>query len=323
MKRLILAAAFILMGSGMTIVTPVQAQPYPVHPVQLIIPLVAGSALDVNGRLFAEEFGKVLGTQVLPMNKPGASLTLGTDAVAKSKKDGYMLAYTNTSAIVYARVLNPEIVPYDPVRDLEPLGLHCFFPLAGAVQESSPWKNFAELIEYAKKNPGKLRVATHGQGSIDHFNLEIIQSLTGAQFTHVPFKGGQQVLGALLGGHVEVIFHAFGQVNPQVEAKKMRILLVTNKTAEFPDLPTLREFGYKQDLLSAWFALFGPAGLPEDVKKVLVPAVEKTVKNPELKAKIEKMGFIVNYKPPAELRKLMVEDYEKALEIAIKVGLRK
>ena len=324
MKRLIPATAFILMVYGISIgIPPVQAQPYPARPVQLIIPLVAGSALDVNGRLFAEELGKALGTQIVPANKPGASLTLGTDAVAKSKKDGYMLAYTNTSAIVYARVLSPEIVPYDPVKDLEPLGLHCFFPLALAVQASSPWKTFDELIDYAKKNPGKLRVATHGQGSIDHFNLEIIQSLSGAQFTHVPFKGGQQVLGALLGGHVEMIFHAFSQVMPQVEGGKMRILLVTNKTADFPNLPTLPEFGYKQDLLSAWFALFGPAGLPEDVKKVLVPAIEKVVRNPELKTKIDKMGFIVNYKSPVELKKLMVEDYERAMEIAVKVGLRK
>ncbi|MCJ7784859.1 MAG: tripartite tricarboxylate transporter substrate binding protein, partial [Desulfobacterales bacterium] len=181
--------------------------------------------------------GKILGTQIVPMNKPGASLTLGTDAVAKSRKDGYAVAYTGSAAIVYTRILDPETVPYDPVKDLEPLGLHCFTPLAAAVQEGSPWKNFAELIEYAKKNPGKIRVATYGQGSIDHFNLEIIQSLTGAQFTHVPFKGGEQVVSALLGGHVEVIFHAFSQVMPQVEAKKMRILLVTNKTADFPNLP--------------------------------------------------------------------------------------
>ena len=324
MKRVLFVAGFSLIIYGISIgIEPVHAQPYPSRPIQFVIPLVASSALDVNGRIFAEEFGKALGTQVVPVNKPGGSLTLGTDIVVKSKKDGYTLAYTNTTAIVYARVLNPEIVPYDPVRDLEPLGLHCFFPLATAVQESSPWKTFPELIDYAKKNPGKLRVATHGQGSIDHFNLEIIQSLTGAQFTHVPFKGGEQVVSAALGGHVEVIFHAFGQVMPQVEAGKLRILLVTNKTADFPNLPTLPEFGYKQDLLSAWFALFGPAGLPEDVKKVLIPAIEKVVRNQELKAKIEKMGFIVNYKSPAELKKLMVDDYERAMEIALKVGLRK
>ncbi len=304
-------------------ISNLHAQPYPNRPVQFIIPLVAGSAMDINGRLLAEELGKILGTQMVVTNKVGAAMTLGTDVVAKSKKDGYTICYTGTSGIVYSRVLNPETVPYDPVKDLEPLGVHCFFALAVAVQESSPWKSFAELIEFARKNPGKVRVATHGQGSIDHFNLEIIQSLTGVQFTHVPFKGGQQVVTALLGGHVEVISHAFSQVIPHVDGGKMRILLMTKKMADFPNLPTLPELGYKQDLLSAWFALYGPAGIPEEVKKVLVPAIEKAIKDRELKTKIEKMGFIVDYKTPAELKKLGVEDYEKAHAVAVKVGLQK
>jgi len=323
MKLLTLSACFFLFFFLFAGAPALHAQSYPNRPIQVIIPLVAGSAMDVNGRLLAEELGKILGTQTVPMNKPGASLTLGTDAVAKSKKDGYTIAYTGSAAIVYTRILDPEIVPYDPLKDLEPLGLHCFTPLACAVQEGSPWKSLDELIDYAKKNPGKVRVATYGQGSIDHFNLEIIQSLTGAQFTHVPFKGGQSVLTALLGGHVEVIFHAFGQVIPYADSRKMRILLVTKKIADFPNLPTLPESGFKQDLLSAWFALYGPAGMPEEVKKVLVEGVEKAIKNHDLKMKIEKMGFIVDYKSPTELKKLMGEEYEKALAIAQKVGLRK
>jgi len=324
MKRFMSVAVFVLMCAAAGLgVAPAQAQPYPTHPIQMVIPLVPGSALDVNGRLFADEFGKAVGTQIIPVNKPGGSLTLGTDFVAKSKKDGYMLAYTNTSAIIYSRVLSPEIVPYDPGKDLEPLGLHCFFPLAAAVQPSSNWKSFAELIDYAKKNPGKLTWATLGPGGIDYFNLEIIQSLTGAQFTHVPFKGGQAIVTGLLGGHVDVIFHAYGQVMEQVEAGKMRILLVTNKSSQHPEFPTLPETGYKQDLLSAWFAMYGPAGLPDNIKKVLLPAFEKTVKNQELKKKIENLGFVVDYRGPADLRKLMDQDYTRAMEIATKVGLRK
>ena len=97
----------------------------------------------------------------------------------RSKKDGYTLVYTNASAIVFTRVTHPETVPYDPVKDLEPLGLHLFLPLTVTVLESSAWKNYTELVDYAKKNPGKLRVCTHGQGTVDHFNLEITQSLTG------------------------------------------------------------------------------------------------------------------------------------------------
>ncbi len=106
--------------------------------------------------------------------------------------------------MVYARVTEPAGVPYDPVKDFDPLGLHTFFPLSVAVQASSPWKTFNELVDYAKKNPGKLRVSTAGMGSTANFNVEITQSLTGAQFTHVPFKGGEAVVTALLGGHVEV-----------------------------------------------------------------------------------------------------------------------
>jgi len=323
MRHFTFSACFFLFLSVCSGTATPHAQPYPNRPIQLIIPLVAGSAMDVNGRLLAEELGKILGTQIVPMNRPGASLTLGTDAVVKSKKDGYTIAYTGSAAIVYTRILDPETVPYEPVRDLEPLGLHCFTPLALAAQESSPWKNFAELIEYAKKNPGKIRVATYGQGSIDHFNLEIIQSSTGAQFTHVPFKGGQSVITALLGEHIEVISHAFGQVIPYVDGKKMRILLITKKMADFPNLPTLPESGYKQDLLSAWFALYGPAGLPEEVKKALVQAIEKAIKNHDLKVKIEKMGFIVDYRSSAELKQLIGEDYERALAIATKIGLHK
>jgi tripartite-type tricarboxylate transporter receptor subunit TctC len=301
----------------------IHAQPYPNRPIQLIIPGAAGSILDITGRLLGDEVGKIIGTQLIPVDKPGAGFTLGTDFVVRSKKDGYTLAYTNSPAIVYARILNPETVPYDPDKDLEPLGLHLFFPIAIAVQANSPWKTFGELVDYAKKNPEKLRVSTTGIGSTSHFDLEIIQSLTGAQFNHVPFKGGESVITALLGGHVEMTCDAIGKITPHVESGKMRVLLLTNKMPELPHVPTITELGYKQDLPSTWFAMYGPAGMPEEVKKVLVPAIEKAIKNPELKAKIEKMQFVVQYQSPAELKKLAAEEYERSLAIAIKAGLRK
>jgi tripartite-type tricarboxylate transporter receptor subunit TctC len=324
MRRLTIALYLIsiiyIFGLGASIV---QAQPYPNRPIQLVIPMIPGSPLDIPGRLFAEELGKVLGTQVVVLNKPGASATLGTDAVVRSKKDGYTLVYTNASAIVFTRVTHPETVPYDPVKDLEPLGVHLFLPLTVTVLESSPWKNYTDLVDYAKKNPGKLRVCTHGQGTVDHFNLEITQSLTGAQFTHVPFKGGQTITAAMLGEHVEATYTAISSVLPFVNSGQMRILLLSKKLPEIPKIPTLSELGYTQDLFSPWFALYAPAGLPEEVKKVLVPAIEKAVNHPESKAKINSMGFMVDYKSPEELRKLMREYYERANAIALKIGLRK
>jgi tripartite-type tricarboxylate transporter receptor subunit TctC len=266
---------------------------------------------------------KILGTQIIVVNKPGAALTLGTDAVVRSKKDGYTLVYTSSGALVYARVINPETVPYNPSKDLEPLGVHLFYPLTVTVQETSPWKTLPELVDYAKKNPGKLRVSTTGVGSTDHFNVGIIQSVTGAQFTHVPFKGGESVVAALLGGHVEVTFDTLSKVLPHVEAGKLRILVISKKRAEFPNIPTLTELGYKQGMISAWFGFYAPSGIPDEVKNTLVSAIEKVINNPELKAKTEKLGFIVDYKSPAESRKLGEEDYERALVIAEKLGIRK
>jgi tripartite-type tricarboxylate transporter receptor subunit TctC len=302
----------------------IHAQPYPNRPIQLIIPNVPGAVMDISGRLLADELGKILGTQIIVINKPGAAMIVGTEAVARSKKDGYTLAYTGSSAIVYARATNPETVPYDPEKDLDPLGLHLFLPQSIAVQEISPWKTFGELVDYARKNPGKLRVSTIGIGSTSHFNVEIIQSLTNSQFTHVPFKGGESVIAALLGGHVEASLDAPNKFIPHVNSGKLRMVLVSKKMAEYPKIPTASELGYKQDLLTAWLAIFAPAGIPEDVKKVLVPAIEKAIRNPELKAKIEKMeGFIVDYKSPEELRKLFLEEYERANAIAVKIGLRK
>jgi len=304
-------------------VTMVQAQPYPNHPIQLIIPIPAGGGGDVNGRILIDELGRILGQQIIVTNRPGASDTLGTDALAKSKKDGYTLGYTSSAAMVYSRVTNPESVPYDPVKDFDLLALHTFFPLSVAVQLSSPWKTFNELVDYAKKNPGKLRVSTAGVGSTSNFDVEIVQSLTGAQFTHVPFKGGEAVVTALLGGHVEVSFDIVGKFMPHVEGGKLRLLLVSRRVPSLPNLPTITELGYKRDLLSGWHAMFGPAGMPDEAKKILVPAIEKAVKNPEGKSKIEKMGYVVEYKPPEELRRLIIDDYDTARAIAVKLGLSK
>ena len=207
MKRVLIVVGLLMaVGWVNSETSTAQAQPYPNRSIQLIIPIPAGGGGDVNARLLLEDLGKTLGTQVVAVNKPGAADTVGTDATAKSKKDGYTIGYTSSAALVYARIINPENVHYDPIKDFDHLGLHVFFPLAIAVQESSPWKTLGELIDYAKKNPGKIRVSTPGLGSTAHFNLELIQSLTGAQLTHIPFKGGggchHGSAGRPRGGHV-------------------------------------------------------------------------------------------------------------------------
>jgi tripartite-type tricarboxylate transporter receptor subunit TctC len=324
MKRLMLVFGLIFVVYELTFEAPaVLAQSYPNRPIQLVIPLPPGAQGDVSGRLLADEIGKNLGTQVIVVNKPGATSTVGTEIVARSKKDGYTIVYTSSGPISYIRVTHPEMVHYDADKDLEPLGVHVFYPATATVSESSPWKTFADLIDYAKKNPGKLRVSTTGIGSSDHFNVEIIQSLTGTQFTHVPFKGGESVLTALLGGHVEVTFDTFSKVFPYIESKQLRPLVISKKRTELPNVPTLMELGYKEEMISAWFGFYAPSGIPQDVKNALVSAIEKAINNPDLKAKTEKLGFIVEYKTPAEARRLAQDYYERIQVIAGKLGLKK
>ena len=205
MKRFLFVVVLFLVVCQLGIETPAgHAQPYPTHPIQLLTPGTPGLMQDISCRILGEEVGKTLNVQMTVMNKPGASMTLATDAVVRSKKDGYTILYASATPLVYAPVTNPKIVPYDPVKDLEPLGGEAVFPFTVTVQEDAPWKTFPELVDYAKKNPGKLRVATPGVLSTDNFNVQVVQALTGAQFTHVPMSSGPAI--ALLGGHVELTF---------------------------------------------------------------------------------------------------------------------
>lgn len=322
MRRFIFVIGIFMVGYVLGAVT-VHAQPYPSHPIQFVIPGAPGDAADIAARSVAEELSKILKTPVVPINKPGGASTIGTDFVAKSKKDGYTLLYGITSGIVYSPAFSPETTPYDPIRDLEPLGLHVFFPTAISVQAEAPWKNFSEVIEYAQKNPGKFRCGTLGVGSINHFQLEIIRSLTGVDITMVPFKGASPAVTALLGGHIESAFVAVTISSPHYKSGKLRGILLDQKVADLPDIPTLPQLGYKRDLPPTYFAFFAPASIPEEVKKVLIPAIEKATKDSELMAKLQKMWFIPNYKSPAELKRLMSEDYENAREMVKKMGVTK
>jgi tripartite-type tricarboxylate transporter receptor subunit TctC len=321
MNRIVSSMAGLALLLMVVCVSTVSAQPYPNRSVQLVIPGPAGLMQDIPGRIISEEVGKILNTQMVVLNKPGASMTLGTDFVVKSKKDGYTLLFTSTAPMIYPRVFDPQSLPYDPDKDLDPLGGRALVPFTVAVQESSPWKTLEELIEHAKKNPETLRVGTPGVETASNFDLQIIQSLTGAKFTHIPIVKGPAV--ALLGGHIEVVVLPITEVVSYAQAGKMRILATSNKLAEFPNVPTLKELGHKQELLPTWFGFYAPSGVPEEVKKVFAPAVEKAIGNPEIRARLEKLNFIVDYKAPGEMKKLIVEEYDIVSGIAKKVGLVK
>jgi len=299
------------------------AQSYPSGAINLVIPLAAGDTADVTGRTIGEELSKLLKVPIITLNRPGAGGTLGTDSAVKAKKDGYTILFTNNAALIYNRILTPEAVAYDPLRDLTPLGLATRFPLILAVRQDAPYKNFGELVEFSKKNPGKVRVGTVGAGSVGHFTLELINSLTGAGLTMVPFKGASPGVTAILGGHVEGGVLALGMLGSHMKAGAMRGVLVTSRIPEFSDIPTLPQLGYRQNLLGVWTAFFAPAGVPAEVTKVLVPAVEKAVKDPAVGPKLAALGVVPDYSPPEKLVAEIREEHKIVEEIAKKAGLVK
>jgi tripartite-type tricarboxylate transporter receptor subunit TctC len=299
------------------------AQSYPNQPISLVIPLAPGDAGDVAGRAMADELSKLLKVSVATLNKPGGGLTIGTDAVVKAKKDGYTILLTSNTALIAGRILNPETVPYDSFKDLTPLGMATRTPVMFVVRSDAPYKRFADLVEFAKKNPGKIRVGTAGVGTAGHFALELINSLTGAGMTMVPFKGASPAATALLGGHLEGALLAIGTLSGHLQGGQVRGLVVSSKSPPFPEVPMLTQLGYRQNVHGVWYAFFAPAGVPQEVTAALVPAIEKAVKEPNIVAKLAPLGMVQDYAAPEKLVTEMREEYQAVEEIAKKAGLVK
>jgi tripartite-type tricarboxylate transporter receptor subunit TctC len=298
-------------------------QGYPSRPINLIIPMAPGDALDITGRLMGEALARTLKISVVPLNKPGAGGAVGTDFVAKSKNDGYTLLMVNSASVITAKILHPEDVNYDPFKDLTPLGLTTITPTVVTVKRDSPFKNMIELAEYSKKNPGKIRCATPGLGTLADLNISNIKTSTGADITVIPFKGASPAITALIGGHVEMATSAITPVIDHLRSGEVRGLVISKKVLEFPNISTLRELGFQRDLFGVWFAFFAPAGIPAEVKEKLVPAIEKVVKDPTIVSRMAKMGLIQEYDPPDKLLQDWTKEYKLAEEIAKKEGLVK
>ena len=298
---------------------PLKAQTYPTQPIQMVIPMAPGDTVDLSGRAIAMEMTKILKTPVITINKPGGGSTIGANLVAKAKKDGYTILFANSN-IYYAPAMDPDTVPYDPLKDLEPLCLAVSVPLTVPVQADSPWKTFQELMAYMKQNPGKIRGSSSGIGSVGHFNFEVIQFETGNAINMIPYKGASPAMAALLGGHVETSTLSLSLIAPHVKAGKLRILLISQKTPEFSNIPTLKQLGYKQDIMSVRFAFYVPAGLPDSVKKILVPAIQTAIKAPDVVNAIQNMGALEDFVPGEEFKKMMTEEYGMARQLMKKAA---
>lgn len=301
----------------------IYCQVYPERQINLVIPMAPGDGVDIAGRLMAEELSKLLKVPIVVLNKPGAGGGIGTDFVTKAKNDGYTILLTPSAPIIYNRILNPSEVPYDSFKDLTPIALTTHTPIVIAIRSDAPFKDFREFVDFAKKNPGKIRIGTMGIGSVGDFDTEIIKSMVNINITSVPFKGASPAITALLGGHVEAVAVALGPLIAHIRAGKVKGILISTTFPEFPEIPTLKQSGYKQDLLGVWFAFFGPARLPEHIKNSLVPIIEKVVKDPTISSRLAKAGMIQEFEPPDKLFQRMQEEYKTADEIAKLAGLKR
>jgi tripartite-type tricarboxylate transporter receptor subunit TctC len=315
----LLAGVVVVAGAPAT----ARAQSYPSAAITLVIPLSPGDGADVAGRAMGEELAKRLKVSVVPVNRPGGGTMIGTDSVAKAKKDGYTLLIAPNAAVVSARILNPETVPYDPLKDLTPLGLTTRTPVILTAKGDAPYRTLAELVEHAKRNPGKVRAATVGVGSVGHFSVEMLNAVSAAAITAIPFKGGAPAITALLGGHVELAAISVAAASPHLRSGAMRGLVVSSKTPAFPELPTLSEAGYRQNLPGIWFAFYAPAGIPAEVRGVLVSALEAIVKDPALAARLAPLGMVQEWAPPERVAAEIREEHRVLDELAKRAGLAK
>jgi tripartite-type tricarboxylate transporter receptor subunit TctC len=310
--RILIAVVFTLCFALLN--QPLMAQTFPSSPVQMVIPMAPGDSVDVIGRTMANEMTKLLKTPVIPVNKVGGGGAIGADYVVRSKKDGYTFLFANSN-IYYTHAMNPETVPYNPLTDLEPLCLAISSPLTVPVLADSPWKTFQELMTYMKQNPGKIRGSSSGVGSVGHFNFELIRLETGNAINMIPYKGASPAMAALLGGHVETSTLAISLIAPHVTAGKLRPLAISQKVPEFPDIPTLKDLGYKRDLMSVRFAFYVPVGLPDNIKQVLTAAIEKTIKAPDVVKVVHSLGTIEDFVRGPEFKKMMIEEHGMVIQL--------
>jgi len=318
----ILAATSIALAT-LAAATQIHAQDYPKGSVTLVIPLAPGDATDTSARAIAEELSRELKVAIIPVNRPGAGGALGTDLVVKSNPDGYTIILTNNASLVFRSILDPETANYNPLTDLTPLGLAMRSPSILAIRGDAPYKSFNALVEHAKRNPGSVRVGTAGAGSVGDFCVLTLNSLTGAGLTTVPFTGASPAVTALLGGHVEGVILALGTMTGHLRSGTLRGIVISGKYPDFPDIPTLSELGYSEQLFGIWVGFFAPAGVPAAVTRALVPALERAIRSPAIGAKLKPLGILMDYSPPEKLLAEIREERARVQGLARKAGLLK
>ena len=296
---------------------------YPDKPIRLIVPQAPGSATDTVARILASELGPQLNQTIIVENRPGAAFTIGLDIVAKAAPDGYTLAIGPIGALS----ISPNMVaklPYSIERDFQPVALIAHGHLLLAVAPTSEYKSVKDLIEAAKKNPGKMTNASSASGSPGHVGAELFKYMAGIEAVHVPYRGGAAATTDLIAGRVTFMFESLNSISGHARSGAVRALAVSGerRSVGFPDLPTVAEAGVPGYAAPTWSGLVGPAGMPRPVLDKLNAAVNRAIQTPAFKERFASIGDEPGGGTPEEFGNTIKADLAKWKDVVQRSGAR-
>jgi tripartite-type tricarboxylate transporter receptor subunit TctC len=298
------------------------AQDYPNRPIRFIIPYSAGSTTDVIGRVFAQKLSEVLGQTVTVENKAGAGGNIATEALARSAPDGYTIAFSTSAT----HATNPALydkVSFDPIKDFTHIALMVSAPNMLAINPKIPATNMAELIAYAKANPGKLTYISAGSGTSPHMAGELLKTMAGIDIQHVPYKNINQGFTDLFAGEVSMTFYHVPVIYPHVKSGQLRALGVatTERSPIAPEVPPISDTVKGYDL-RPWWGLSGPAGMPKDVVEKLYTATTKVLSDPATEKRFIELGLIITPMTTQQFNDFAVAELAKWTKIVRDSGAR-
>ena len=290
----------------------VQAQPaFPNRPITLIVPFAPGGIADVTARAVAEAMGQTLKQTVVVDNRPSAGSIVASQAVASARPDGHTLLLMSNGNAVSVGLFKK--LPYDTVKDLQPISTLGFFDLGIVVPASSPFKTLPDLLRHAKANPGALKTGTIAVGSTQHLAAKLFETVAGVELLTVPYKASPAVLMALRSGEIDVALEIVGPMMAQLKAGEIRALATTasQRNAALPDVPTVQQAGLKGYDVTSWNAIAAPAGTPQPVIDTLQRAIAIAVAEAGVRTRLEALGMRLQSSTPAQARELLVKDIQR------------
>ena len=298
------------------------AQSYPSRPITIVIGYTPGAVSDLAARTISDGLHQAWGQPVIVENRPGSGGNIGAAYVARAAPDGYTLM-VGTDAQLASNVHLYKHVGFDPVKDLAPVAYAGGNIICLAVNTQLPINSVADLIAYAKQNPGKLAYGTSGVGSPHHLAGELLRQKSGIDIQHVPYRGGGAAVNDLLGGHIGMAFLSLSAVVPHVNTGKVRIIAMVEKTryAAMPDIPTIGETvpGFE---MSSWLGIFAPAGTPADVIAKLNDGIAKVLTAEAVKAKLANLGLVVVAGKPEELANVVKDGLKVRGDLVKAAGIQ-